>query len=87
VQRDIERIIDRVSAMRPNVAISQLQVSHEADDDGLWFFRRRDTVGEVQIESSSGDCPFLVESDFDDERQIANSVDEAVTLIVRLLDR
>lgn len=67
--------------------ISQLQVRHPgADDDGLWFFRKHGAVGEVQLESSSGNCPFLVESNFNDAREQASTVDDATGKVLTLLD-
>ena len=36
---EIER---RVKSSHPEVTITQLKVSHPADDDGIWFFRSRE---------------------------------------------
>jgi hypothetical protein len=48
----------------PAVVVQQLPVTHPgADDDGVWFFRHPSRPGEVQLESSTGAAPFLVESD------------------------
>ncbi len=86
--RDIDRILDRILAIRPDVDSSQLQVTHPADDDGLWFFRVRGSDCEVQLESSSGDFPFLVEADYDEgATYTVDSLDEAISMILRLLDR
>jgi hypothetical protein len=58
-----------VRAEVPDVEWEQLWVSHAADDDGLWFFRRRGQQWwTVQIESSTGNCPFLIEGNGDGER-------------------
>lgn len=85
--RDTDLIIDRVTRERPEVRVSQLQVRRPgADDDGLWFFRRHGAAGEVQLESSAGDCPFLVESNFDDTREQASAVDDANGKVLTLLD-
>ena len=81
--RDIDRIMELVKSAIPTVQCEQLKVSHPADDDGLWFFRVAGNPGEVQAESSSGMCPFLIETN----NQVAQgrTVEEtADTIIDRL---
>ena len=83
--RDIDQIIERLRIEIPGVQLAQLQVRHPgADDDGLWFITVPGKAGEVQLESSDGVCPFLIESDFGDERYHGHSVEGAV-LTVRTL--
>lgn len=83
--RDIDQIIGLLQREIPGVAITQLQVTHPgADDDGLWFVRVPGRKGEVQIESSSGDCPFLIESELSGERHYGRSVHEVVGTIRKL---
>ena len=63
MRRDIDQIIERLRSELPGAQITQLQVTHpEADDDGLWFVKVPGQRGEIQIESSSGTCPFVIES-------------------------
>jgi hypothetical protein len=64
--RDIDLIIAEFSLRHPSVSVTQLKVTHRADDDGIWFFRLGET--EVQIESSTGNCPFLIESNKNSDR-------------------
>jgi len=88
VDRDIDRIIHSVKALIPAVEVSQLQVIHPGDDDGLWFFRLSIPRKEVQIESSHGKCPFLIEDDrmkAISDRVISNTVEETVAHIVSFL--
>ena len=67
---DLQQIIDHVRAEVPDVEWTQTWVSHAADDDGLWHFRRRGQHSwTVQIESWTGNCPFLVEGDGHGERR------------------
>jgi hypothetical protein len=61
--RDIENLIESFSTIYPTVRVRQLEVLHPgADDDGLWFFQMPGSKLEVQIESSTGMYPFLIET-------------------------
>jgi hypothetical protein len=82
--RDIEHIIERLKAELPGVQVTQLHVTHSADDDGLWFIKIPGRHGKVQIESPYGTCPFLIESDFSDERFNGHTVDEVISIVRRL---
>jgi hypothetical protein len=80
--RDINTIIAALTAKHPRLDVHQLQVKHPgADDDGLWFFKHPDSQFEVQLESSSGTFPFLVETDRHCERGQATTIAEAVQLV------
>ena len=82
--RDIDEIIRRVSAALPQVEWEQLRVKHPgADDDGLWFLDHGERS--VQIESSSGMCPFLIETTFSSDRFTANTVEAAIARLIDLL--
>jgi len=86
MRRDIDQIIERLRNELPGAQITQLQVTHPgADDGGLWFVRVPGQRGEVQIESSSGTCPFLIESDFSSQRYQGRTVDEVVETVGRLI--
>lgn len=80
---DIEEITRRVTTNHPEVTVTRLKVTHPADDDGLWFFSAKGM--EVQLESSSGTCPFLLESDAHDRRRRVCSVEEAVRAVEEAL--
>jgi len=75
---DIDRISARLNA--------EIQVSDHAtagkpspvDDDGPWFVDIPGRAGRLQIESRAGSCPFLIESDFTDEKYHGSSVDDVV---------
>ena len=84
---DIGKVIEQLRRMFPEIVCDRLRVAHPgADDDGLWFFRHPAQGGEVQVESATGNLPFLIESDDSAERDTARSVDEAVTLIAARLE-
>ena len=84
--RDIDQILELLRSEVPGIRIAQLQVTHPgADDDGLWFIKVPGRTGEVQIESSSGTCPFVIESKFSSEKHHGRSVHEVVGTVMRLL--
>ncbi len=84
--RDVERIIELIQGKYPSVDVQQLKVLHPgADDDGLWFFNWPGSRFQVQIESWTGICPFLIETDENDARITTQSVDETITVLVKLL--
>jgi hypothetical protein len=75
--RDIDHIIEQLKAEVLGVQVTQVHVTHpDADDDGLWFVGILGRAEKVQIESSHGSCPFLIESDFGAERLQGHSVGE-----------
>lgn len=76
---DIDIIKERVHAMFPDVTIEQLRVTYPGvDDDGVWFFRCDGIKGEVQLESSTQDVPFLIETSTSPKRITAATIEEAV---------
>jgi len=88
--RDVDRIIELVKGRFPTVVVEQLKVTHLADDDGIWFFSLPPIRKDIQIESSNGMCPFLVEHDDMEEtatEKLGVSVDRTVELIAGYLLR
>ena len=83
--RDIDSIIDLFRKIHPQVSIEQLRVSHPGDDAGIWFFKAARCPPEVQVESSTGMCPFLIESDAIAGSAEATSVEDAFSSVERLL--
>jgi hypothetical protein len=83
--RDIDTIIDRVSRTHPRISVQQLRVAHSGDDAGIWFFKVPGQPNEVHLESSTGMCPFLIESTETDSRATAASVEEAISSLEQLL--
>lgn len=84
--RDIDQVIGQVRRVCPTVRTRQLEVLHPgADDDGLWFFEQPESKYEVQVESSNGMCPFLIESEESDERLTSSTVTQTVEILFRLL--
>jgi hypothetical protein len=84
--RDIDAIANALIQAHPGLRVTQLRVPHPgADDDGLWFFKHPSSQVEVQLESSTGNCPFLMESDANSERLAASTAQEAVALVASAL--
>jgi hypothetical protein len=84
--RDIDQISQSIMNICPTVKVRQLRVSHPGtDDDGLWFFKRPGSESEVQIESSKGLCPFLIETDESDACFTTKSIEETVEVLTKLL--
>ncbi len=80
---DIHKIIALVKARCPDAVIDQLQVVHPgADDDGLWFFAKPGGVHHVAIESTYGNCPFIVENTLDNDCLHTDSIDLTVAAVV-----
>lgn len=81
--RDVDEIIDQLHLLDPDISATQQSVLHPGtDDDGLWFFRHPASDLEVQLESSTGTCPFLFESSVSSSRLTASSVEQAVAFVV-----
>jgi hypothetical protein len=55
-----------------------------ADDNGLWYITHPAGLAEVQVESHSGNAPFLVESDLAPPT-LARTVDDALRLVIERL--
>jgi len=87
-QRDIDEIIAKVQRELPTSGVWQLKVKRPTDDDGIWYFSLPDVEPEIQIESSFGMCPFLVETNEQSsyDARHAKTVDEAVSMIVDYLN-
>jgi hypothetical protein len=87
MESDIDRIIQQVNEQLPEVDVVQLQKIHPADDDGIWWFRLPGIDKDIQIESSYGNCPFIVETDelCCEQARNAESVDDAVKMVVEYL--
>lgn len=85
IQRDIHAIMAAVMHALPECIITQeaayLPTTH---DDGIWYFHLPNVEPSVQIESSSGMCPFLLETDAESgpDALKMDSVDDIVAVII-----
>jgi hypothetical protein len=85
MHRDIDRVIRELRRRYPDITVEQLQGPHPADDDGIWYFTHPAGCGEVQVESSTGAAPFLVEGDDSPVRSADCSVEATIALVVSRL--
>jgi len=88
VERDIDRVIELVRNRLPAVSVVQWHKVHPADDDGIWWFRLPGVEKDIQLESSYGTCPFMVEHDDTPsaaEAEWAGSIDRAADAVVKYL--
>ncbi len=86
--RDIDRIIAAARELLPDLVVEQHQQSWPGDDDGLWFFSLHGIAKDIQLESPSGMCPFIVEHGdmkSSTDAQTARSVEEAAEKVVAYL--
>lgn len=86
-ERDIESIIMGVKRKLPDVSFWQLPKVHAGDDNGLWFFSLPGVDKDIQLESPTGNCPFLVETEEQSSYQArtAQTAKEAIDLVVDYL--
>lgn len=61
--RDIDHVIDHVRLILTEVSVTQHEGTWPGDDDGIWWFTLPLVRARIQLESSSGMCPFFVEHD------------------------
>ena len=85
-QRDVDSIIESVKVRNPDTCVRQLEVKFPSDDNGIWYFwNPSHPDDDIQIENSTGQCPFLIESNRDDTRIQVESVEEVVSIICQHL--
>jgi hypothetical protein len=89
--RDIDQLTAALRRAYPEITIETRRVNQLADDvtddvDGeeRWFIRHPSALVDVQIETRSGDVPFVVESDLAPPT-VARTVDRAVRLVTERL--
>jgi hypothetical protein len=82
----IEDFIVAISTALPGVRIRQLQVTHPADDAGLWFVTHPASGVEVNVEPYNGEFPFLIENSKDDSRLSTVTVEETVSAVCAALE-
>jgi hypothetical protein len=79
MESDIKKIIKQLNKLCPHLSIFQFSPLLDADDNGLWLISYNG-IG-IQLESSSGNCPFLLESNEHNTRYHLNSINEVISKI------
>jgi hypothetical protein len=54
-------------------------------DEGIWFINLPPAEIEVQLESSTGNCPFMIESSSSPERLHAATIGETINMVSTML--
>jgi hypothetical protein len=81
-KRDIDKLIASLQAKHPLLWVGRLRPKNSGIiGDGLWFFTHPASQSEVQVESSTGQLPFHIESDTDQKPILATTMTEAASLI------
>jgi hypothetical protein len=83
--RDIDLVIAALKRRHPDLRAEQRPGAYAAVDEGIWFINLPSTSFEVQLESSTGNCPFLVESSLSPERLHAATIGEAINMVSTML--
>jgi hypothetical protein len=85
--RAIDQIIAEVRQSLPDMHVTQLEKTHAGDDDGIWWFSTPAGDSDIQLESATGNCPFLVETNEHSSQhaRMAYTIEEAVHMIVAYL--
>jgi len=83
--RDIDQVIAALRRRHSGLLVEQRPVTHAAVDEDIWFINLPSASIEVQLESSTGNCPFLVESSLSPERLHAATIGEAINMVSTML--
>ena len=83
--RDIDQVVAALRRRHPDVLVEQRLGAYAAVDDSIWFINLPSTSFEVQLESSTGNCPFLVESSLNPERLHAATIGETINMVSTML--
>jgi hypothetical protein len=85
MSKGIEQLTAALRRAYPEIAIEQLHASNGGtDDEGHWHINHPRALTEVQVTSSTGEPPFLVESEFAPPT-LARTVDDAARLVIARL--
>lgn len=86
---DIDGVIGSARQTMPGLSVTQLRQVHPGDDEGIWWFSVAGVSEDVHLESSTGSCPFIVETNEQccSEARWAYTVEEAVTMVVGYLEQ
>lgn len=87
MSRDIDHLTSALRRAYPDISIEERRAHADLDDvesDERWFIKHPAALADVQVESRTGDAPFVVESDLAPP-MVARTVDRAVKLVTERL--
>lgn len=87
---DVDHVMELVATALPDISVVQHHDAWPADDEGVWFFRLPNVEHTIQLESSTGMCPFFIEHDgmpspAEGGGWNAASIEEATRMVVEYL--
>jgi hypothetical protein len=80
--RDIDQLIAALQRRHPDLRAEQRPATQ---NEGVWLVSLPTTPIAVQLESSTGNCPFLIESSLNRERVSAATIGEAINMVSTML--
>ena len=83
--RDIDQVLRALQRRYPDLRVEQPPASQGPDAGGIWSIGLPSGAIEAQLESASGNCPFLIESSLSRERLHAASIGEAINMASTIL--
>src|SRR5687767_9469150 len=85
MDKDIDRLSSGLQKTYEGLTVKQVRAPNPGtEDDGLWLVNHPNGLTDVQIESSTGEAPFLVESDFAPPT-VARTVEDGIRLVAQRL--
>lgn len=83
--RDIDQVASALRRRFSELLVEQRPGAYAAIDESIWFINLPPTSIEIQLESPTGNCPFLVESNLNPERLSAATIGEAINMVSSML--
>jgi hypothetical protein len=83
--RDIDQVVAALRRRHPEVSVEQRPGAYAAVDETIWFINLPSTSFEIQLESATGNCPFMIESSLSPERMHAATIGEAINMVSTML--
>jgi hypothetical protein len=83
--RDIDLVVAALRRRHSDLLVEQRPGAYAAVDEGIWFLNLPSASIEVQLESPTGNCPFLVESTSNPERLHAATIGETINMVSTML--
>jgi hypothetical protein len=85
MSRDIDQLTATLRRDYPGITVEQLRGTQPGvDDEGHWHIKHPAGLADVRVESSTGNAPFLVESDLAPPT-LARTINHALRLVVERL--